>query len=82
MDAAVAGGLGPALDAQLVEQRAHLVRGDTRFVEPHSRLRVEIDAQLVGVLGIVGAVRPHVEAEAAEVHRPHDVREVGGHQCP
>ena len=32
--------------------------------------RVEVDAQLVGVLGVVGEVRPHVEAEAAEVHGP------------
>ena len=38
--------------------------------------------QLVGVLGIGGEVRPHVEAEAAEVHRPDDVREVGGDERP
>ena len=81
VDAAVAGGLGPAFDAHLVEQRPYLVRGGTRFVETHSGLRVEIDAQLVGVLVVVGVVRPHVEAETAEVHRPHDVREIGRHQC-
>ena len=67
-------------DAELVEQRVHLVRDRTRVVEVGAGLRVEVDAQLVGVLGIVGARRPHVEAEAAEVHRPRDVREVGDHQ--
>ena len=50
--------------------------------EVGARLRVEVDAQLVGVLGVGGEVRPHVEAEAAEVDRPHDVREVGGHERP
>ena len=49
-------------------------------VEADAGLRVEVEAQLVGVLGVGGAVRPHVEPEAAEVHRPHEVREVGGDQ--
>ena len=82
MDAAVARGLRVAFDAELVEQRPHLVRGDARFVEPHAGLRVEVDAQLVGVLGVVRDVRPHVETETTEIDRPHDVREIGGHQRP
>ena len=42
--------------------------------------RVEVDAQLVGVVGVGGVVRPHVEAEAAQVHRPGEVGDVGDHQ--
>ena len=76
--ATVAGRLRPADDADLVEQRAHLTPCFTDVVEGHAGLRVEVDAQLVGVLGIGGDVGPDVEAETAEVHRPHDVREVGG----
>ena len=30
--------------------------------------------------GSIGTRRPHVEAEAAEVHRPHDVREILDHE--
>ena len=79
VDAVLAGGLRVSDDAELVEQRAHQVRDRAR---PRSRCRVwvEVDAQLVGVIGIVGARRPHVEAEAAEVHGPRDVREVGDHE--
>ena len=56
------------------------VRDRARVVEVGAGRGVEIDAQLVGVIGIVGVRRPHVEAEAAEVHRPRDVREVGDHE--
>ena len=51
-----------------------------RVLEVGAGSRVEVDAELVGVLGIVGARGPHVEAEAAEVHGPRDVREVGDHE--
>ena len=46
---------GTADDAELVEQRVHVVRGRARVVEVGAGLRVEVDAQLVGVLGVVGA---------------------------
>ena len=39
--------------------------------KPMPGLRVEVDAQLVGVRRVVGAVRPQVQAEAAEVDGPH-----------
>ena len=54
VDAAVAGGLGPPADAQLVEQTLQLAGRFTHLVEPEAGLRVEVDAQLVGVL-VVGA---------------------------
>ena len=54
--------------------------GGAHHREVGARLRVEVEAQLVGVLGVGGEVRPDVEAEAAEVGRPHDVRDVADHQ--
>ena len=75
--------LGYAGDAELVEQRPHLARPPRApSSKPTPGLRVEVDAQLVGVVGIGRRGRPHVEAEAAEVHRPHDVREVGQRRAP
>ena len=64
-------------DAELVEQRPEMVRRAPRLVEAGARLRVEVQAQLVAVLGVGGPVGPHVEAEAAEVDRPRDMGEVG-----
>ena len=39
-------------------------------------LRIEVDAQLVGVVDVVAADRPRVQVEAPEVHRPHEVGDV------
>ena len=82
MQPAVAGRLREAGDAELVEQRLELPGGRARLGEAGARLRVEVEAQLVGVLGVVGAVRPDVEAQAGEVDRPGDVRDVGRHERP
>ena len=72
---------GQPADAELVEQRpCSSVRGVAHVVEAEAGLRIEVDAQLVGVLVVAGDVGPHVEAEAPEVDRPRDVREVGGDQ--
>ena len=68
--AAVARRLRVAGDAELVEQRVHLRRRRADVVEVVAGLRVEVEAQLVGVLGVVGEVRPDVEAEAADVDGP------------
>ena len=81
VDAAVAGGLGPPADAQLVEQTLQLAGRFAHLVEPEAGLGVEVDAQLVGVVVVAREVGPHVEAETPEVHRPHDVGEIGGDQC-
>ena len=71
---------GQAGDAELVEQRLHLVGRLPHIAKSTPGRGVEVDAQLVGVVGVVGLVRPHVEAEAAEVDRPQHVGQVGGHQ--
>ncbi len=64
----------------LVEEVAYIGRSCARLLEPGARLRIEIDAQLVGVVGIVGVRRPNVEAEAPEIDGPRDVREISGHE--
>src|SRR3954454_5287294 len=50
---AVAGRLGVAGDAELVEQRPELGGSAAHVGEVGARLRVEVQAQLVGVLGVV-----------------------------
>ena len=44
--------------------------------------RVEVDAQLVGVVWVGRQRRPDVEAEAGQVHGPQDVGQVGRNQRP
>ncbi len=74
VEAAVAGRLRIADDAELVEQGSGLGGRGADVRKAGAGLRVEVEAQLVGVLGVVGEQRPDVEAEAAEVHRPDHVR--------
>ena len=80
VEAAVPGGLRVPDDAELVEQAAQLDGGVADVVEVHARLRVEIEAQLVGDIGAVVLVRPDVKAEAGEVNGPDHVRHVGQHK--
>ena len=80
MDAAIARRLRPSRDADLVEQRFDDARARAHLVEADAGLRVEIDAQLVGVGRIVSAIGPHMEAETAEIHCPHDVGEIRSNQ--
>src|SRR5919107_2729339 len=80
MDAASPGGLGPADEAGLVEHLAQY-RGDGDGVgEVGAGLRVEVDPQLVGVVGVGTADRPRVEVERAEVRRPDQHGLLGGTQ--
>jgi hypothetical protein len=80
VESAVAGRLGKADDAELVQERLELRGRHAGLGEARARLRVEVQAQLVGVVGVVGAVRPDVEAQTGEVDRPGDVRDVGRHE--
>ncbi len=77
VDAAVAARLRPAGVADLVEHLVHDRRDALRLGEPGSRLRVDVDAQLVRLLGVGAARRPRAELERREVRRPDDVRELG-----
>jgi len=80
VDAVAAGGLGVALDAELVEQRPRLGGRLLDHGQIDAGRGVEIDPQLIGVVGVGRQVGPHVQADAAEVHGPHDVGDVGRNQ--
>ena len=70
VDAAVAGRLRPADVADLVEHLAH-DRGDRLGVgEVGARLRVEVDAQLVRLLGVGAAGGPGMEVDACDIAPP------------
>ena len=78
VQAASAGGLGPAAQpAELVQHGAQFVGGADGVVVVGAGLRVEVDAQFVGVVGVVAADRPRVEGEAAEVGGPQDGGRLG-----
>ena len=51
------------------------------LVEGGARLGIEVDAELIGVVGVIGEVRPQVESEASEIDRPQDMGHVGDDQC-
>ena len=63
----------------LVEHLAHAERHLAHLRERHIRDRVEIDAQLVGMIEVRAANRPGVPVDHAEVHAPHQLRGVVWH---
>ena len=74
VDAPRARGLGVPAEAHLLQHLAHH-QGDPADVgERHLGLGVEVDAQLVGMIGVAAAHRPGVDVDAAEVHRPEQGR--------
>src|SRR5207249_7818917 len=78
--AAIARGLGQTDDAHLVEEGGDLVGRLLDHGKGDTGAGVQVDAHLVGVLGVSGLGRPDVEAEARQVDRPQDVRQIGGNQ--
>ena len=68
--AARAGGLGPAGEADLGEHGAHDLRDRTHLRPPDARHRVEVDAQLVGMVEVIGAHRVRMQLQAREVGHP------------
>ena len=63
------------------EQPVHLVRGLLGHCVGGAGARVEVDAQLVDLVDTGRSHGPDVEADAAEVHGPHEVGDVGDHEC-
>src|SRR5919204_76408 len=63
VEPAVARGLRVADDPKLVQQAAKLGRCGAHLVEADTRLRVEVEAQLVGDLGPAMEVRPHMKTD-------------------
>ena len=72
--------LRPPHGAQLVEHLVGDVRGPPHAGEGGVRHRVEVDAPLVGLLGVGPAAVPRVELDGAHLHRPGDVGQPGDAQ--
>ena len=78
MHAAAPGGLRVADQAEFVEQRLEHVHGDgAGLLEPGAWLRVEVDAQFVGMLGVGAAHLPRMQCDRAHLGGPDDRRQVG-----
>ena len=77
VDAAAARGLGEAGVAELASS-SRAVGGDPHGVgEVGARLRVEVEAQLVGMVDVVAADGPRVERDRAHLRRPADDGDLG-----
>src|SRR4029453_11074458 len=76
VDAARAGGLGPANQPETLEHRLHLGGDATHRRELDPRLRIEVHAELVRVVHVAPSYSPRVQVEAAQIHRPDEVRHV------
>ena len=70
---------GEAAQADLLEQRLHLERHAPHVVPADARARVQVDAQLVGVVQVGGAHRMRMQLDAAEVDNPRQPRRVVDH---
>jgi hypothetical protein len=60
----------------LVENVAHEQRHPPHKVPAHARAGVEIDAQLVRMIEVVGAHRVRIQVDAPEVHHPQKLRRI------
>ncbi len=70
MHAARAAGLGPTAKPELFEERLHFKRDSAHIFPVNAGARIEIHAQLVGVIKIGGANRMRMQLDAAQVHDP------------
>src|SRR5262249_26838745 len=77
VDAAVARGLRPPDETQLVERLVHDRRALLRLGQAPARLGVDVDAELVGMLDVAPSGRPGVEVDGGEIGSPRDLRELG-----
>ena len=76
MHTARAARLRPACQPHFLEQVLHFQRNTTHGVPFDARYRIEIDAQLVGMIEIVGAHRVGMQLDAAEVDDPGETSNV------
>ena len=77
VDAAVAGRLGEAGHPQVAQQLTSDAGHAYDVGEGRAGLRVEVDAQLVGVVDVVAPDRPGVEGQRPHVRAPHRHRDLG-----
>ena len=82
MHAARSRGLGPAAQATFLEHVAHDHAHPPHVVPGHSRSRIQVHAELVRMLEVVGAHRVRVQIDAAQVHDPEKLRRVPSHDLP
>src|SRR5262249_46212711 len=68
--------LRPADDAKVLERCAHDLSDITNLAPFDAGHRIEIDAQLVGVIEIVGPDRMRMELEASQIRHPAECRGV------
>ena len=71
---------GSASTPSFVEEGVDLVRGLLQHGPGDPRCRVEVDSQLVGVIGVGGQIGPDVETQARQVDGPQHMGQVGGDQ--
>ena len=71
--------LRPSDETEISQRRLHHSRDLPHLRPRHARDRIEVDAQLVGVIEIVGAHRMRVQLEAGEVRHPRERRRVARH---
>ena len=79
MNAARARRLRPSDETEIVERAAQHVRDRANVRKRHAANRIEIDAQLVRVIEIVGAHRMRMQLEARQVGHPHERCRVARH---
>ena len=79
VDAARARGLGPTDQSEVVERRLHHARDLAQLRPLDARHRVEVGAQLVGMIEILGPHRMRMELEAGEVGHPGQRRGIARH---
>src|SRR5256885_605213 len=60
----------------LSEYVANGRRDFAHVIERHIRLRVEVDAQLVGMIDIVATHRPRIQVDTTQVRCPYDVCDI------
>jgi hypothetical protein len=77
VDAAVARGLRPAGEVELVQDFVHDARDGLGVGERRAGLRVDIDAELVRVIHVRAPRRPGMEVDRAETRGPGHVRDLG-----
>ena len=77
VDPAVPGRLRPARVADLGEHLTDECRDPLAVAERRPRLRVDVDPELVRMLGVAPPRRPRVEVDDGEVRRPDHLCELG-----
>src|SRR5215813_6349907 len=68
--AAGAAGLGPAAKPYFFEESLDFQSHPANIGPAHTRHRIEIDAQFIGVIEIAGANRVWVQFDASEINNP------------